>query len=127
MLVGVDTSFFFAVEAKHPVALSLWNNEAIITSSIAIFELQKKLLTGEFKGHHLLSQIERSVEIVNVNTGIAKKAAFISHTFGIHGLDSLILSSLVEAGCKKIYSGDPHFEQFKEKNIKVVRLKKSDS
>ncbi|MFZ6008696.1 MAG: PIN domain-containing protein [Nitrospirota bacterium] len=125
MPVGVDTSFFFAIERKHPVALSLWSNEAIITSSISIFELQRKLLTGEFNGHHLLSQIERSVEIVSVSLSIAKKAARISHTFGIPSLDSLILSSLVEVGCKRIYSTDPHFDQFKEKSIKIIRLKKS--
>jgi len=126
MPVGVDTSFFFAVEADHPVALNIWNNEAIVISSITIFELQRKLLTGKFKGYHLLAQIERSVEIINVTAAIAKKAAFISHTFGIHGFDSLIISSLVGAGCKKIYSGDPHFEDFKEKNVKIVKLRKLD-
>jgi predicted nucleic acid-binding protein len=127
MPVGVDTSFFFALQKEHPEALALWHNEAIITSSIAVYELYKKFLTGEFKSRHILSQIDEMVEVIPVNSSIARKAANINHTFGIPSLDSLIISSLVEAGCKKIYSADPHFEQFKEKNIKIVKLKKSDS
>lgn len=127
MPVGVDTSFFFALQKQHPDALALWHNEAIITSAIAVFELHKKYLTGEFKSRQIISQIDAMVEVIAVNSIIARKAAQITHTFGIPALDSLILGTLVESGCKKIYSADPHFKQFKEKNIKIIMLKKSDS
>jgi predicted nucleic acid-binding protein len=123
MPVGVDTGFFYAVRDGHPEALRILREEAVIISAVTVYELQKHILKGSFAGDIL----ERSVEVVSLNAGMAKKAARISHTFGIHSLDSLIISSLVEAGCKKIYSADPHFEQFKEKNIKIIRLKKSDS
>lgn len=123
MPVGVDTSFFYAVKDGHPEALRILREDAIITSAVTVYELQKHILKGSFTG----DTMERSVEIVSLNAGMARKAARISHSFGIPALDSLILSSLLEAGCKKIYSADPHFDQFKEKNIKIIKLKKSDS
>ncbi|OGW22914.1 MAG: hypothetical protein A2X55_07820 [Nitrospirae bacterium GWB2_47_37] len=123
MPVGVDTGFFYLVRDGHPEALRILREEAVITSAIVVYELQRHILKGAFVDGIL----ERSVDVISLNAGMAKKAARIAHTFGMHTLDALILSSLVEAGCKKIYSGDPHFEKFKEKNIKVIRLKKSDS
>lgn len=126
MPAGVDTSFFFALQKQYPDALDLWRNEAIVTSSIAVYELHKKFLTGEFKNRQILYQIDEMVEVIAVNSAIARKAAAINHTFGVPALDSLILSSLVVAGCRKIYSADPHFEKFKEKNIKIIKLKKSE-
>jgi predicted nucleic acid-binding protein len=126
MPIGVDTGFFYLLKVQHPTAIEIWNTEEVIASTISIYELQKHVLKGEFKDLPLAEKIESGIVIISVNKNIAKKAAKISHTFGIHSLDSLILSSLVEAGSKKIYSTDPHFEKFKEKNIKIVRLKKSE-
>jgi predicted nucleic acid-binding protein len=126
MPVGVDTGFFYLLKDDHPVALKIWETEEVIASAVSIYELQKHILTGEFKDLPLAEKIEQGITVMPVNKNIAKKAAKISHTFGIHSLDSLILSSLVEAGCKKIYSADPHFKEFREKNIKVIQLKKSD-
>jgi predicted nucleic acid-binding protein len=125
MPVGVDTGFFYLLKDNHPVALKIWETEEVIASAISIYELQKHVLKGEFKSAPLAEKIESGSTIISVNKNIAKKAAQISHTFGIHALDSLILSSLIEAGCKKIYSADPHFEEFKEKTVKIIRLKKS--
>jgi len=126
MPVGIDTGFFYLLKDEHPAALKVWETEEVIASAVSIYELQKHVLKGEFKDLPLAEKIEQSITVMSVNKNIAKKAAKISHTFGIHSLDALIISSLVEAGCKKIYSGDPHFEDFKEKNVKIVRLKKSD-
>ncbi|MDA8340343.1 MAG: PIN domain-containing protein [Nitrospiraceae bacterium] len=123
MPVGVDTGFFYLVRDGHPEALRILREEAVITSAIVVYELQRHILKGAFVD----GIMERSVEVISLNAGMAKKAARIAHTFGIPTLDSLILGSLVEAGCKKIYSADPHFKEFKEKNIKVIQLKKSDS
>ncbi|MEW6409434.1 MAG: PIN domain-containing protein [Nitrospirota bacterium] len=123
MLVGVDTGFFYLVRDDHPSALKILEEETIITSSIVIYELQKKILQRDFKESFLLDKIEQSIYIISININIAKKAAYISHNFGIHGLDALILSSLLQAGCKEIYTVDPHFEKFKEKDIKIILLK----
>jgi len=46
MLTGLDTGFFFALQEKQPLALSVWMERETITSVIVLYELQKKLLKG---------------------------------------------------------------------------------
>ena len=41
MPVGVDTGFFFLLEAKNETAVRIWNNKEIITSAVVLYELQK--------------------------------------------------------------------------------------
>lgn len=126
MPIGVDTGFFFALEELHPTAVEIWEKREIITCSIVLYELQKKLLKGELSSWtSIIDDIEESVEIVSVNPKIAKKASHISHGTGIPGLDALILSALLEAKCNEIYTRDPHFELYKNKEIKVINQKKS--
>lgn len=48
MLTGVDTGFFFALEDGHPLAIKVWKEQEIVTSTIVLYELQKKLLQGHF-------------------------------------------------------------------------------
>jgi predicted nucleic acid-binding protein len=125
MSIGVDTGFFFALEELHPIAVDIWKNKKIITSSIVLFEIQKKLLKGQFNNWaSIVDDIEKSVEIVSITSAIAKKASHISHGNGIPGLDALILSALLEANCNKIYTRDPHFELYKKKGVKIINLKK---
>ena len=50
MLAGFDTGFFFAMQDEHPVALRIWQESETLTSIIVLlYELQRKLLKGEFK------------------------------------------------------------------------------
>lgn len=125
MLIGVDTGFFFALEELHSIAVDIWKNRKIITCSIVLYEIQKKLLKGEFSNWtSIVNDIEKSVEIVSITPQIAKKASHISHGTGIPGLDSLILSALLESKCTEIYTRDPDFELYKKKGIKVINLNK---
>ena len=50
-------------------------------------------------------------------------ASHISQGTGIPGLDALILASLLETGCKKILTRDPHFLGYKKKGIEIVIIK----
>jgi predicted nucleic acid-binding protein len=126
MLIGVDTGFFFALEELHPTAVDIWKKREIITCSIVLFELQKKLLKGQFGNWtSIVDDIEKSMKIVSITPEIAIKASHISHGTGIPGLDALILSALIEAKCNEIYTRDPHFELYKKKEIKIINLKKS--
>ena len=126
MLIGVDTGFFFALEELHPTAVDIWEKGEIITCSIVLFELQKKLLKGQFGNWtSIVDDIEKSMKIVSITPGIAKKASHISHGTGIPGLDALILSALIEAECNEIYTRDPHFELYKKREIKIINLKRS--
>jgi predicted nucleic acid-binding protein len=37
-------------------------------------------------------------------------------------LDALILTSLVAAGCRTIYTRDEHFLRFSGQDVKIIRL-----
>ena len=125
MPIGVDTGFFFALEELHPTAIEIWEKKEIITCSIVLYELMKKLLKGELRSWiSIIDDIEKSVEIVSIDSKIAKKASQISYGTGIPGLDALILSALIEAKCQEIYTRDSHFELYKKKEIKIINLNK---
>lgn len=125
MLIGVDTGFFYSLEESHPIAVDTWKNKRIATSTIVLYEIQKKLLKGEFDNwKSIVEDIEKAVQVVSITPQIAKRASHISHGTGIPGLDALILSALLEADCTEIYTRDPHFELYKKKGIEVINLSK---
>ena len=125
MLIGVDTGFFFALEELHSIAVDIRKNKKIITCSIVLYEIQKKLLKGEFSNWtSIINDIEKAVGIVSITPHVAKKASHISHGTGIPGLDSLILSALLESKCTEIYTRYPHFELYEKKGIKIINLNK---
>jgi predicted nucleic acid-binding protein len=68
MLTGLDTGFFFALQEQNSVALRVWQERETITSVVVLYELQKKLLKGEFKGWStIISDISEAVDVVPVN------------------------------------------------------------
>lgn len=125
MLTGVDTGFFFALGKEDPVAMSIWDNREIVTSVIVLYELQKKLLQRKFEDWRtILEDIKKAVSVIPITTDIALKAGHIAHTTGMPGLDVLILSSLLEAGCKEVYTTDAHFELYHGKGVRIINLGK---
>ena len=40
----------------------------------------------------------------------------------VPGLDALILSSLIDAGCIEIYTTDSHFEAYKKRGVRIINL-----
>ena len=123
MLTGLDTGFFFALQEQNPVAIRIWQEREIITSVIVLYELQRKLLKGEFKGWPtIISDISEAVDVMPVNRETALKASHIGHGTGMPGLDSLILSSLLVPDCTEIYTTDSHMVLYKKKGIKIFNL-----
>ena len=123
MPVGVDTGFFFALEEGDLRALKVWRKGEIVTSVIVLYELQKKLLQGRFQDWpSLIQDIEASLEVALLTFEGAKRAAHLSHSLKIPGLDSLILATLLEAGCTVIYTTDHHLEEYRDKDVKIVNL-----
>jgi predicted nucleic acid-binding protein len=123
MLTGVDTGFFFTLEREDPIALSIWNNREIVTSVIVLYELQNKLLKRKFEGWRtIIDDIKKAIDVVPLTIDMALRAGHIAHTTKMPGLDALILSSLLEAGCKEVYTTDSHFELYREKGAKIIRL-----
>jgi predicted nucleic acid-binding protein len=125
MLTGVDTGFFFALEDNNPVAVKVWSDRELITSVVVIYELQKKLLKGQFtEWPTLIDDIREATAVVPLTEETALKAAHLAYGTGMPGLDALILSSLLEAECKEIYTTDSHFELYQKKGITIVNLKR---
>ncbi|MBI4823153.1 MAG: PIN domain-containing protein [Nitrospirae bacterium] len=123
MFTGVDTGFFFALQNEHPSAIDVWENQPIVTSAVVLYELQRKLLQKRFEGWKtVIEDIEKSVLVVPITKDIALKASHIAHVTGMPGLDVLILCSLLEAGCKEIYTMDSHFELYRGKGVKIINL-----
>lgn len=123
MIAGVDTGFFFALEEKHPTALKTWKEQEIVTSVIVLYELQKKILQGRLrKWPTILEDLRLSVFAVALTEEIALKAGHIACKYGLPGLDSLILTSLLDANIRRIYTTDAHFELYKEQGIEIINL-----
>jgi predicted nucleic acid-binding protein len=127
MLAGLDTGFFYLLFNNDTTAVKIWNEKKLITSVIVIYELQKKLLKGEFSSWpSIISDIEKVVKIIPVTLDIAKKASHISRGTDMPALDSLILSSLLEAECKEIYTTDSHIVSYNKKGVKIVLLSEKE-
>lgn len=123
MLTGLDTGFFFALQEQNPVAIRIWQERETITSVIVLYELQRKLLKGEFKGWQtIISDISEAVDVMPVNRETALKASHIGDGTGMPGLDALILSSLLVPDCTEIYTTDSHMVLYKKKGIKIFNL-----
>ncbi len=123
MLTGLDTGFFFALQEQNPVAIRIWQERETITSVIVLYELQRKLLKGEFKEWPtIISDISEAVDVMPVNRETALKASHIGHGTGIPGLDALILSSLLVPDCTEIYTTDSHMVLYKKKGVKIINL-----
>ena len=81
MFAGVNIGFFFALEIEHPIALSIWEEKEIVTSIVVLYEIQKKLLQGNFKEWPSnMEDIEASVEVATLTKEVVSKAAHPSLT-----------------------------------------------
>lgn len=127
MKTGIDTGFFFALEMRDPVAMKVWDERTeIVTSVVVIYELQKKLLQGSFEQWvTMIEDIQKAVTIAPLTVEAALKAGHLAHDLKIPGLDALILSSLIDAGCIEIYTTDSHFEAYKKRGVRIINLKSS--
>jgi predicted nucleic acid-binding protein len=123
MLAGLDTGFFFALQNQHPLALRIWDEVETLTSVIVLYELQRRLLKGQFEDWPtIISDISLAVAVVPLDKKTALQASHIGHGTGMPGLDALILSSLLVSECTEIYTTDAHFELYQKKGLKIVNL-----
>jgi predicted nucleic acid-binding protein len=105
--------------------VKVWTDRELITSVVVIYELQKKLLKGQFtEWPALIDNIREAIVVAPLTEETALKAAHLAHGTGMPGLDALILSSLLEAECKEIYTTDSHFELYQRKGVTIINLKK---
>ena len=125
MTAGVDTGFFFALEEQHPIALKVWEEQEIVTSAIVLYEIEKKLLGGRLnRWPTIMADLRLAVSAIDLGEDSARHAAQISHKYGLPGLDSLILATLLDAKVKRIYTTDAHFELYQGKSVEIINLAK---
>ena len=123
-LVGADTGFFYCLKDGDQTAQEVLQDCDIVVSILTVFELRRAALKGNKPAWYQAQKfLEKFAAIMDVNKEVAEKAAKISHGTGMPAIDSLILTSLLTAGCKHIYTTDSHFETYKKKGIKIINLK----
>jgi len=123
-LVGVDTGFFLALSQRDPAALALFEGPAeLVTSVLVLYELQKKLReSGQPRWRETLADLERATSVLPITAAIALKAGETAHENGLPAGAALILGSLLEAGCKTIYTTDKHLKGLNLPGVAIIGL-----
>lgn len=105
------------------MAKRVWQEYDVVVSVITIFELEKaSLKIPPQLWAALLREIKESCLLTAVTLETSQQAARIAHGTGMPGLDSLILAGLLIAGCKEIYTSDPHFLFYKKTGVQIDLL-----
>ena len=130
-MIGLDTGFFVKFLLNDEKAVDIWKtvikrgNSAV--SCLSLYELNRLSLRGEIDRETskiLSSSIPYVCKIIWLdNKKILMLGSNISHSFGIPSIDSLILAGFVTSNVTKIYTTDSHFERYKKKEIRIIRLK----
>jgi predicted nucleic acid-binding protein len=121
-MIGADTGFFFALREGDPVALGIFEREDIAVSVLTRFELKRLSHRKGIPWADLGSLLTRATTVLDLTADAADEAASISHGTGMPAVDALILSSLLAAGCRTIYTRDDHLLRFSRKDVEIIRL-----
>ena len=127
-MIGFDTGFFVKFAERKEETLSTWQKiengkENGVISVVTLYELRTLALKGAMKVEfeEIKNLIYECLLVVPLTPEIADRAAFLSHGTGIHMADALILASLLEAGCKEVYTDNiAHLGRYKGKEVKIV-------
>ncbi|MBI4531978.1 MAG: type II toxin-antitoxin system VapC family toxin [Candidatus Latescibacteria bacterium] len=133
MLNGLDTGFFLRLKEDDPVCTALWaeikaGQEQAIIPVITLHEiLVIYYQRGQADiGRELIAQWKMisSISTPPITAAIAERAAGLRHGLGMHTSDSLILSTCLTVGCRRLYTGDSGFDNaHKQGIIEVIQLK----
>ena len=130
-MIGFDTGFFVKLAKKNNQSLQLWEEigsgqEEGAISVITLYELRKLSLKKVLQTDYakMKQALETIMTVVHLTPEIADKSAFISHSAGIHMADAIILSSLLEVGCKKIYTDNiVHLGRYERQGVEIIQIK----
>jgi predicted nucleic acid-binding protein len=127
-MVGLDTGYFVGIIQGEKNIIKHW--EGLKTREIIPFV--SVLTLGEIlyltirvgkpeQGRKMVEGIEKMSNVVDVNKQIVDRAAALKGGRGIPYVDSIIIASFLENGCKEIHTKDRnHFEDVKNKGLKIV-------
>jgi predicted nucleic acid-binding protein len=131
MLLGADTGFLVRQAAGSRRAVQLWSElvegqHSLVLSTLSVAEylahcIQRgKLPAGEVLIDHLAR--EPNVAIIPVSLGLASHSARYRVGLKIPTVDSLILTTFLEAGCDLVLTTDPHLEKAQRQGLIDVEL-----
>lgn len=127
-MLGLDTGYFVGIIQGEKHIIKHW--EGLKTREIIPYV--SVLTLGEIlyltirvgkpeQGRKMVEGIEKMSNVVDVNKQIAERAAALKSGRGIPYVDSIIIASFLENGCKEIHTKDrSHFEEVKNKGLKIV-------
>ena len=127
-MVGLDTGYFVGIIQGEKNIIKHWGGlktrEIIPFVSVLtlgeIFYLTIHVGKPE-QGRKMVEGIEKMSNVVDVNKQIVERAAALKGGRGIPYVDSIIIASFLENGCKEIHTKDRnHFEALKNKGLKIV-------
>jgi predicted nucleic acid-binding protein len=127
-MVGLDTGYFVGLIQGEKNIISHWQS----LKSGEIIPYVSVLTLGELlyltiragkpeQGRKMIEGIEKTSMVVNVDRQIVERAATLKGGHGIPYVDSIIIASFLENGCKEIHTKDrKHFREIKAKGIKII-------
>ena len=133
MLLGADTGFLIRRAAGSPQAVELWTDivngrHSLIISTLSVAEylaycIKRGRLTA---GEALIEQLTQvsNVVIIPVSLALARRSARYRIGLNIPTVDSLILTTFLEAGCDLVLTTDLHLEKAGQQNLIDVELLK---
>ncbi len=126
MRTGLDSGFFIALYQGREEALNLWEklqDEDLIACILSGYEFFKVLMSrGEpmRELEEFWHTVEDACEILPVDGKAIREAAKLERTYCLGGLDSLILATLLNGGCRRILTTDGKWKKIsKTKKTKI--------
>ncbi len=140
LLVGIDSSPFIYFVEKHPKYFDLMKTILSLNAkgdfdSIGSVLLLTELLTQPLKleNEYFLAEYEdilkraKGFKLVNVNSNIARKAAYLRATYNLRTPDALHVATAIESGCDAFLTNDVGIKRVTELRILLLDELELDS
>jgi len=110
-------------ESKKAKAIEIIQQQPLISSQVIIESLNvcvKKLKLSKEKSIKNADYLMQYCQYFSIGTSTFIKAFDISKKYGYSHLDSLVIASSIESGCKILYSEDLQHKQIIENKIQII-------
>lgn len=121
MILGFDTGFFIALDARQSTAQEVWNRIAAgedtgVISCLTLYELQKQGLKGVIHravAEGFVEELPHVCQSIWIDQpDLLNQAARLAHGTGLAMADALILASVMKADADVFYTTDRDFEAY---------------
>ena len=127
-MVGLDTGYFVGMIQGEDDIIKHWKNLKAhgVMPYVSVLTLGELLyltirLGKPEHGRKMVEGIAKTANVLDVNRQIVERAAALKGGRGIPYIDSLIIASFLENGCKEIHTKDRHhFGEVKNKGLKII-------